>query len=145
MELLKKLAQEHQIPYMDFYGVGQLYGGVPPFGTESSEKVDGGTAGGDLFASTRQYFQDVENSPLAKDLPVVRGSLLHHASGCYAANSAVKRANRLAENALLKAEKFHLLAQKVTGCGSARERLKEAWEKVLFNQFHDILAGCSIT
>ena len=34
--------------------------------------------------------------------------------------------------------------EKSTGCGSARERLKEAWEKVLFHQFHDILAGCSI-
>lgn len=143
VELLKKLAQEHQIPYMDFYGVGNHGGGPTIRGLKVLEKVTEEQPEV-TFASTRQYFQDVESSPLAKDLPVVRGSLLHHASGCYAANSAVKRANRLAENALLKAEKFHLLAQKLTGCGSARERLKEAWEKVLFNQFHDILAGCSI-
>ena len=143
VELLKGLAQEHQIPYMDFYGVGNHGGGPTIRGLQVLEQVTAEQPEV-VFASTEQYFRDVEGSPLAETLPVVRGSLLHHASGCYAANSAVKRANRLAENALLKAEKFHLLAQRLTGCGSARERLKEAWEKVLFHQFHDILAGCSI-
>lgn len=140
---LRQLAEEHSIPYMDFYGVGNHGGGPTIRGLTVLEKVVADQP--DVaFASTEDYFQDVANSPLAQQLPVVRGSLLHHASGCYAACSAVKRANRQAENALVKAEKFALLAQRLAGGPSAKARLEKAWEKLLFNQFHDILAGCSI-
>lgn len=143
IKLLEKLSKENQIPYMDFYGVGNHGGGPTIRGLRRLEAIvqEQEQVG---FASTQQYFDDVKASSLAQDLPVVRGSLLHHASGCYAADSAIKRANRQAENALLKAEKFDLLAHRLTGSPIAKEALRAAWEKVLFNQFHDILAGCSI-
>ncbi|MGI6254860.1 MAG: alpha-mannosidase [Acutalibacter sp.] len=143
IQKLRELSQEQGTPYMDFYGVGNHGGGPTIRGLtvlEQAVKDQPDVA----FASTEDYFRDVAASPLAQQLPVVRGSLLHHASGCYAACAAVKRANRQAENALVKAEKFALLAQRLAGGPSAKARLEKAWEKVLFNQFHDILAGCSI-
>jgi alpha-mannosidase len=56
----------------------------------------------------------------------------------------MKRANRKGENALLSAEKYAVMAAALTGSGYPHEPLKRAWENLLFNQFHDILCGCSI-
>lgn len=77
-------------------------------------------------------------------LPVVHDELQHHASGCYAAHSGVKRWNRQAENALLAAEKWSAIASWVTGLPYPAGDFERAWKNVLFNQFHDILAGTSI-
>jgi alpha-mannosidase len=44
---------------------------------------------------------------------------------------------------LLAAEKFSALAERVTGQPYSKE-FERAWKNVLFNQFHDILAGTSL-
>ena len=75
--------------------------------------------------------------------PVVHEDLQHHASGCYSAHSGVKKWNRTAENRLLAAEKFSALAEWITGQPYSTE-FDRAWKNVLFNQFHDILAGTSL-
>jgi alpha-mannosidase len=77
-------------------------------------------------------------------LPVVHNELQHHASGCYAAHSGVKRWNRQAEQALASAEKWSTLATWVNRLPYPADNLERAWKDVLFNQFHDILAGTSI-
>ncbi len=77
-------------------------------------------------------------------LPVVHDELQHHASGCYAAHSGVKRWNRQAEQALATAEKWSTLATWLTRLSYPADDLERAWKDVLFNQFHDILAGTSI-
>ena len=74
---------------------------------------------------------------------MVHEDLQHHASGCYAAHSGVKRWNRTAENRLLAAEKFSALAEWITGQPYPAD-FDRAWKNVLFNQFHDILAGTSL-
>jgi alpha-mannosidase len=63
--------------------------------------------------------------------------------GCYAAHSGVKAWNRQAEHLLLAAERWATVSQHLTGM-PASTALAEAWQLVLFNQFHDILAGTSI-
>lgn len=143
VEDLRKRVAETGLPYMDFYGVGNHGGGPTTRGLKALSPI----AAGDkdvCFASPRDYFDAVAASSLPEKLPVVRHGLLHHASGCYAANAAVKAANRRAENALVKAEKYDMLAQRLLGCVGEQEKLRRAWKKVLFNQFHDILAGCCI-
>jgi len=75
---------------------------------------------------------------------VVEGDLLHHASGCYTANSEAKLQNRLCEQRLLTAERLSCAALILTGRPARAETLSQAWRNVLFNQFHDILGGCSI-
>ncbi len=66
--------------------------------------------------------------------------LQHHSSGCYSAHSGAKRWNRLAENRLLAAEKWSSVARQVTGLAYPAD-FGRAWKNVLFNQFHDNLAG----
>lgn len=125
---------------MCFYGVGN-HGGGP---TKENLRLIGqlnGQNGLELkLSDPDQFFAGVDS----EKLPVVNGDLLHHASGCYAAHSGVKRWNRQAEHRLLSAEKWSVAAQLLLGKAYPTEQYREAWKKVLFNQFHDILAGCCI-
>ncbi len=80
---------------------------------------------------------------LEREHPTWTGELQHHARGCYSTHSTVKRLNRQAEHALLEAETWSVVA---AGYGKPypRAALTDAWHKLLFNQFHDILAGTSL-
>ena len=49
--------------------------------------------------------------------------------------------NRQAEIILLSAEKISSLTTALFNAPDQTSRLRESWKKVLFNQFHDILAG----
>src|SRR5207248_9650057 len=61
-----------------------------------------------------------------------------------AAMGEAKALNRRAERSLVKAETLAALAGSACECdGSARD-LESAWWSVLFNQFHDVLAGSSV-
>lgn len=128
---------------MFFYGVGNHGGGPTKENIESIKRLSGREDLPKLvFAAPDHYFRDTENKGL--QLPVVHGDLQHHASGCYAAHSGIKQWNRRAENKLMAAEKFSALAYWLTGQPYPAAELKQAWKNVLFNQFHDILAGTSI-
>jgi len=77
-------------------------------------------------------------------LPIWKSEMQHHAPGCYSAVSMVKAYNRRAEEALLSAERWGVAARIATGRASATGDLARAWKHVLFNQFHDIMAGTSV-
>ncbi|CAM4301816.1 alpha-mannosidase [Paenibacillus endophyticus] len=128
---------------MLFYGVGNHGGGPTKENISSIRRLN------DLpdlpkleFATPDKYFQDMENSGLT--FPVVHDDLQHHASGCYAAHSGIKQWNRQAENKLIAAEKYSALASWITGQPYPLKEFDRAWKNVLFNQFHDILAGTSL-
>lgn len=127
---------------MCFYGVGNHGGGPTRENIASILRLAAQPETPTLLFSTpNRYFAAVEaEEPL---LPTVHDELQHHASGCYAAHSGVKRWNRQAENALLCAETFSSLALMVAGMPYPTD-FERAWKGVLFNQFHDILAGTSI-
>lgn len=65
--------------------------------------------------------------------------------GCYTNRADQKRFNRRSEDLLYEAELFASLRTLVTGAPYPKVALESAWKKVLFNQFHDILPGTSIT
>jgi len=92
------------------------------------------------FGSLQSFFAAHEGRT---DLPVVDRELQHHARGCYSAYSPIKTLNRQAEETLLAAEKWAAVAS-FYGLSYPRERLEHAWRLLLFNQFHDILAGSAI-
>src|SRR3990172_367186 len=96
------------------------------------------------FSTMTAFFQEIERSPAFYDVPVVRGELQHHARGCYSAMGEVKANNRRAERGLARAETLAVLAGMDGGAGYPEEALREAWWTLLFNQFHDILAGSCI-
>ena len=125
-----------------FYGVGNHGGGPTRKNLDSIRRMQADENFPRLvFAGPDQLF----HKWLEKDLqiPVVHDDLQHHASGTYSVHSGIKRWNRRAENALIAAEKFSAIANRVTGQPYPAE-LHQAWKNVLFNQFHDILAGTSL-
>lgn len=127
---------------MCFYGVGNHGGGPTRQNLESIRALASEPALPELvFSTTGHYFAELEAAN--EEFPVVSSDLQHHSSGCYSAHSGVKRWNRLAENALTTAETFSVLAMRVTGLPYPTD-FALAWKDVLFNQFHDILAGTSI-
>lgn len=130
---------------MFFYGVGN-HGGGPTIATlKSLEALETDAELPSLrFSSPERYFEDLQARLPLTELPVYRGELQMHAVGCYAAHSGVKAWNRQAEHLLLAAERWAAVSQHLTAMPAATKTLAEAWQKVLFNQFHDILAGTSI-
>ncbi|MFZ4682013.1 MAG: glycoside hydrolase family 38 C-terminal domain-containing protein [Terrimicrobiaceae bacterium] len=96
------------------------------------------------FSTVRDYFSAVERSSNFKSLPVVRGELGFCLRGCYAATGEVKALHRQSEKALQAAEQFAVLA---AGSETQKppDRLRDAWSHLLFNEFHDILAGTCVS
>ncbi len=95
------------------------------------------------FSTLGQFFAEIERSRGFGAVPVVRHELQHHARGCYSAMGEIKAMNRRAERGLVAAETL----ASATGAGTPaaeRKALGDAWWKLLFNQFHDILAGSSV-
>lgn len=140
---LAKRADESGHGMMLFYGVGN-HGGGPTKGDieyliskmkeEGFESLE--------FSSPDEYF--AQNCAQHIDIPVWKDDLQHHASGCYSATSLVKQLNRKAENMLASAERWNTVAAKTLSVPAMTEHFADAWRKVCFNQFHDILCGCSI-
>ena len=75
---------------------------------------------------------------------MVKGELQHHARGCYSANGEGKYLNRRAERSLIEAETICLIADLSADRVYPGEEFSEAWWKVLFCQFHDMMAGTSL-
>lgn len=127
---------------MCFYGVGNHGGGPTIENIEHIRRLQ--TEWKDVeitFSDPDKYFENIKDK--YRDLPVVHGDLQHHASGCYSAHSGIKKLNRKAENDLLRGEKFSVLSEVIQGAGYP-DNYSHAWKRVLFQQFHDILAGSSI-
>jgi alpha-mannosidase len=130
---------------MCFYGVGNHGGGPTVENLASIRRLrEEPGAPRMLFSSPNRFFEAVEASGRAASLPVHHDDLQHHASGCYAVHSAIKYWNRRAEWALVTAEKWSAVASAAVGLPYPQEEFRRAWQGVLFNQFHDILAGTSI-
>jgi alpha-mannosidase len=138
-----ELAEKQEIDFMFFYGVGN-HGGGPTIANLKEiyrhRELEGGEAY--LFSSPEQYFESLKER--AHSLPVVKDDLQHHASGCYSAHWEIKANNRKAEHILINAEKLSAMAYGLLNYPYPGKELQAAWEKVMFNQFHDIMGGCSI-
>jgi alpha-mannosidase len=64
--------------------------------------------------------------------------------GCYTSHADQKRYNRDCEGLLYEAELWSAIATLTLNHPYPHTDLEQAWKKVLFNQFHDILPGSSI-
>ena len=127
---------------MFFYGVGNHGGGPTRRNIESIRNLNANKAYPELvFSTTEEFFDSIRRE--GGNYPVVRDDLQHHASGCYSVHSGIKRWNRKAENKLITAEKFSAIAGVVKNRPYPRN-FEQAWKRVLFCQFHDILAGTSL-
>lgn len=133
--------------FMLFYGVGNHGGGPTVQNIESVLAFRKDTETKNLFAfSDPDAYFDTLRAKSFDLLPTYEGELQNHASGCYAANAAIKAHNRRAENRLTESEKFAAMLSYMlpdVGRYTSAEKNREAWENVMFNQFHDIICGCS--
>ncbi|HXW79140.1 MAG TPA: hypothetical protein VEJ84_06555, partial [Acidimicrobiales bacterium] len=94
-----------------------------------------------MLSGPEPYFEMMKARP---GIPTYIGDLQHHAVGCYSAHSGVKHWNRRAEHLLMASERWSTVAAVLGGPAYPRDVFGRAWKLVLFNQFHDILAGTAI-
>ena len=135
MKQIEALEESQDI--MMFYGVGN-HGGGPTI--ELLDKLHRDITDAYLFSTVDEYFEAVKDV----EIPVVQDDLQFHAKGCYSACAQIKEGNRRAENELGIAEKYGVLSSKLMQTEYPAQELDKAWKNTLFNQFHDVLDGCSI-
>lgn len=123
---------------MIFYGIGNHGGGPSKEHLKDAEELV--KKDKFIYATPSEYFENIGNI----EMPTVIGDLKHHASGCYSANSRVKFVNRRCECELVSAEIYDTLAGLIVGGGFHNNEFEKAWQRVMFNQFHDVIAGCCI-
>lgn len=123
---------------MIFYGIGNHGGGPSKEHLKQAEELV--KKDNFVYATPDEYFEDIKGT----EMPTIIGDLKHHASGCYSANSKVKFENRRSECELISAETFDTLAALIVGGDFHNGEFEKAWQRVMFNQFHDVIAGCCI-
>lgn len=142
-QTLKSLKDQPMKSLMVFYGVGDHGGGPTKDQIHSIEELKKEKECPKVLYSTLdRYFNEVKESAL--NLPIVKDELQMHAVGCYTAESAIKKCNRLSETALMVAEKIAAVGSVSWGAKYPKEKLTSAWQKLLFLQFHDILPGSAL-
>ena len=95
------------------------------------------------FGNSTKYLQWIKEHDLSK-IPVWKDELyLEYHQGTYTTQANMKKYNRGNEVLLTNAEKFSTFAS-LSGRPYNSGALEEAWRKLMFNQFHDILPGSSI-
>lgn len=130
---------------LGFFGVGNHGGGPTKRAIaqilEAQERDDCPNV---CFSTLRDYFDAFCAETAPETIPVIRTDLQHHARGCYSAHAEVKRLNRRVEHALMAAERFATAAWLLDAQPYPHDQFEKAWTDLLYNQFHDILAGTSI-
>ncbi len=126
--------------WISIYGVGNHGGGPTKKAIQSIRDVAASPDWPTVkFGNLQSFFERASQ----RQHPVHKNELQHHARGCYAAYSPIKTLNRRGEETLVAAEKWNALAS-FYGYPYNSEKYQHAWQQLLFNQFHDILAGSSI-
>jgi alpha-mannosidase len=130
--------------FMSYYGAGDHGGGATRENIASIKEIQ--TEEGApvlIFSTPEKYFKEIRSDKNLK-LPSLRDDLQHHAVGCYTAESEIKKGNRSAETALITAEKIAAVGSAVWDFKYPKQEFTSAWQRVLFLQFHDSLAGTSV-
>jgi alpha-mannosidase len=143
---LTSLGNSRQVGFR-YFGTGDI-GEAPD--AESVDWLEKAMANRDGRVEVRSTSAD----QLARDLtPAERAALPEytgeltmktHGVGCYTSQAAMKRFNRMNELLADAAERAAVAAEWLAGAPYPGDRLREAWVRVLWHQFHDDLTGTSI-
>jgi alpha-mannosidase len=129
---------------MVFFGAGDHGGGATDQNIRSIQEILASSGAPEAIYSTPERYFSAIRRLADLDLPVVQGDLQYHSVGCYTAESGIKKDNRTTEMALATAEKTASLGWVCWGFLYPHAELTSAWERVLFLQFHDSLAGTAL-
>lgn len=94
------------------------------------------------FGTYHQFYHYLDT--LRETFPIVTGELNTFATGCYTTQTRIKRFNKLCERQLYEAEVYDALNTMNGGSRKGGVSFAQAWEHVLFNDFHDILPGSGV-
>ena len=130
------------------YGYGDGGGGPTIEHLENAVRLKHGVPG---IPNARQTFahdfltdleKKIENNPL---LPKWSGELyLEYHRGTYTSIGKNKRNNRKSEFLYMNAEWMATMQKLLSGKAFPKQTLRDGWEMILTNQFHDIIPGSSI-
>lgn len=95
------------------------------------------------FGRMADYFRKI--SGLKEKLPVLDDEINFLCDGCYTTQTRIKAGNRKAERLMREAEFYAGAAMVYAGQEYPGASLAGAWQKLLFNQFHDIIPGSGVT
>lgn len=95
-----------------------------------------------IYSDVHDFFEDVRSRNT--ELPKYYDDLQHHAAGCYATVSKIKKGIRNAEVSLSAAENYGVLAGTLCHKKHKTKEYEDAWKNVCFCHFHDAMGGCSI-
>ncbi len=101
------------------------------------------------FSTLKRFFEIAEANTrtISSDgtrLPEITGERNFVFEGCYTSQARQKEANRHAENLMYAAEAAATLGDQLAGVSYPFGNLEEAWRRLLFDQFHDILPGSGV-
>ena len=129
------------------YGVGNHGGGPTKENIGAVKQLQQEKTDAELVFGTFREFFDGLDSREKKELPVRREFFDGVNTGCYSMDSELKRWNRKTEKRLLEADSLlsmeAMFRKKTTG-KQQKEKMKQLWKTLLFNQFHDTLGGTTI-
>ncbi len=94
------------------------------------------------FSKYHDFFKELE--VYRDSLPVIDKELNYIFTGCYSSQSRIKAANRLAEDRLYGSEAFSAISYCFADGYNYSKQYAKAWQKVMFNHFHDILPGSCV-
>ena len=146
-QLIREIGESSLNQVYRYYGTGDI-GGSPNI--TSVRAVEKGLSGSGpvqiISATSDQLYKDYlpyENHP---ELPVHDGELTMdlHGNGCYTSQAAMKLYNRQNEHLGDAAERAAVMADWLGVAAYPGEKLTEAWQRVIWHQFHDDLTGTSI-
>jgi alpha-mannosidase len=141
-EVLKMYAHYGVHNVLQVYGVGDHGGGPTRMDIEGLLDMSSWPCYPTIkFSTYRDFFEVIDSSGV--DLPVVEGEVNRIFTGCYTSQSEIKRSNQKCEHLLYESEVFSSVAvlANIRPTEHDRTLIKESWEPLLFNQFHDILPG----
>lgn len=96
-----------------------------------------------VFGTLRSFFETMEQE-YGNRIPMIDHEMNYVFQGCYISQSRIKMANRIGEQRLHDAETLAALSRTVGSEAYPIEKMQNAWERILFNQFHDILPGSCV-
>jgi alpha-mannosidase len=130
-----------------YFGVGDQGGAPDPLSVDWVERAIANPAAKVEIrpSSADQLSRDLTGKEIAA-LPEYQGELLlkTHGVGCYTSQAAMKAFNRRNELLADAAERASVAAEAIAGLAYPRDRLRAAWTRFLWHQFHDDITGTSI-
>jgi len=144
IERVPGFCRENGIDIMlKIYGVGDHGGG--PTRRDIERLIDMATwpvAPTIKFSTYHRFFEELER--YRESFPVIDRELNYIFTGCYSSQFRIKQGNRVAEDTLCASEALSALSAYRANGDACTESFKKAWERVLFNHFHDIITGSGI-